>query len=143
MIIGGALAAVAGGLLTILTPSSANAAWIGYQLLNGIARGMMSQQPVTAVQVNVPKNQLSIAMALVVFSQNFGAAVFISLGQTTFENSLLPALADLVPEVDAKEIARVGATSFRSLVPQPSLPGVILAYNKAVVTTFVSPAQSC
>ena len=144
MVIGGALAAVAGGLLTILTPSSANAAWICYQLLNGIARGMMSQQPITAVQVNIPRDQLSIAMALVVFSQNFGAAVFISLGQTTFENSLLPALADLVPEVDAKKIARVGATNFRSVIPQSSLLGVVLAYNKAVVTTFViSLARSC
>ena len=140
MIVGGVLAAVAGGLMTILTPSSPNAAWICYQLVNGIARGMMSQQPVTAVQANVSKNQLSIGMALVVFSQNFGAAVFISLGQTTFENSLLPALEKFVPDVDAKTVASVGATNFRSVVPRSSLSGVVLAYNKAVTTTFVSPA---
>lgn len=140
MIAGGAMAAIAGGLMSTLTPQSSAAAWVCYQLLNGVARGMMSQQPVTAIQANVPKEQLSIATALVVFSQNFGASLFISFGQTTFENSLSPALARFAPEVNSAEVANAGATDFRSIVPASSVPGVLNAFNETLTVTFVSPA---
>ncbi len=131
------MAAIAAGLLSTITSSSPVAAWVCYQLLNGIARGMMSQQPVTAIQANLPKDQLSIGTALVVFSQNFGASVFISLGQTTFENSLLPKLKQYAPEVDSQKVAGAGATSFRNVVPAASVPGVVLAYDKALTSVFV------
>ncbi|RFU26308.1 hypothetical protein B7463_g10033, partial [Scytalidium lignicola] len=136
MIAGGAMAAVAAGLLSTLNPNSPTAAWVCYQLLNGVARGMMSQQPVTAIQANVPKEQLSVATAFVVFAQNFGASVFISLGQTTFENSLEPALAKYAPEVDAVKVIEAGATEFRSIVPKESVAGVINAFSHALTTTF-------
>lgn len=140
MIAGGAMAAIAAGLMSTLTPNSSAAAWVCYQLLNGVARGMMAQQPVTAIQANVSKEQLSIATALVVFSQNFGASLFISLGQTAFENSLLPALARFAPEVDAAMVSKAGATDFRSIVPASSIPGVLNAFNETLTVTFVSPA---
>jgi len=130
------MAAIAAGLMSMFKPQSPIAAWVCYQLLNGVARGMMSQQPLTAVQANVPKEQLSTATALIVFSQNFGASLFISLGQTTFENSLLPALAKFAPEVDAVGVASAGATDFRSIVPPNSIPGVLDAFNEALTKTF-------
>ena len=138
MIIGSAIAAIAAGLMSTLTPSSTNAAWICYQLLNGVARGLMSQQPITAVQANLSKEHLSIGTALIVFSQNFGASLFISLGQMTFGNSLLMNLAKFAPEVDAEKTFGAGATLFRTVIPKSSLLGVLLAYNKALTTTFVS-----
>lgn len=138
MIVGGAVAATAAGLMSTFTPHSSVAAWVCFQLLNGVARGMMSQQPLTAVQASVSKEQISVATALIVFSQNFGASLFISLGQTTFENSLLPALKKFAPEVDAAKVASAGATDFKSVVPVSSIPGVLDAFNKALTTTFVS-----
>ena len=99
---------------------------------------MMSQQPITAIQANLPAEQLSTGTALVVFAQNFGASVFISLGQTTFQNSLAPALRKYAPDVNAKQIADLGATAFRHVVPANLVGGVIEAYNKALTTTFVS-----
>jgi hypothetical protein len=95
MIAGGALAAVAAGLMGTFTPSSSTAAWVCYQLINGIARGMLSQMVVIAVQAHVPKKDVSIGPALIVFCQNFGASLFISLGQTTFVNSLLPSFGGI------------------------------------------------
>ena len=123
--------------MTTFTPSSPKPAWVCYQLLNGVARGMMSQQPITAIQANLPKDQLSIGTALVVFSQNFGASVFVSLGQTTFENSLLPALRHDARELDAGMVAHLGATGFRHVVPAASVPHVVTAYDKALTNTFV------
>lgn len=100
------------------------------------------QQPITAVQANLSKNKLAIGTALVAFCQNLGAALgaalFISLGQTILVNSLSPALAKFSPEVDARKVVSVGATSFRSVVPASSVFGVILAYNQALTTIFVS-----
>ena len=138
MLVGSAFAAIAAGLMSTFTPSSATAAWVCYQLLNGLARGMMSQQPITAIQTNLPRDELSIGTALVVFSQNFGASIFISLGQTTFQNTLLPSLREFAPEVNAQQVADLGATNYRSSVPQSSVPHVVQAYNKALTTTFVS-----
>lgn len=137
MLIGSAVAAIAAGLMSTFTPSSSKAAWVCYQLLNGVARGMMSQQPITAIQANLPKDQISIGTALVVFSQNFGAAVFVSLGQTTFENTLRAELRRNAPEINTELVASLGATNFRHVVPQTSVPHVVLAFNKALTTTFV------
>jgi hypothetical protein len=132
------MAAIGSGLMSTFTPSSATAAWVCYQLMNGISRGMIMQQPITAVQVNLPKNRLAIGTALIAFCQNLGASLFVSLGQTNFENSLRPALAKFAPGVDAIKIISVGATSYRTVVPEYSVPGVILAYNQALTATFVS-----
>ncbi len=138
MIVGGALAAIAGGLLSTLVPNASAAAWVCYQLLNGLARGMLSQQAITAVQANLPKEQLSTGTALIVFCQNFGASVFISLGQTTFENALITALAQFAPDVDAALVANAGATGFRQVVSPAAVDEVVAAFNKALTTTFVS-----
>lgn len=144
MIVGSAIASVAAALMTTFSPNSPVSAWVCYQLLNGISRGMMSQQPITAIQANLPKEQLSIGTALVVFCQNFGASVFISLGQTVFGNSLLSALKDLAPELDARQVVGLGATRFRSLVSTESVPHVVSAYNRALTTNFyLSVGASC
>lgn len=137
MIAGGAIAAIAGGLMTTFSPASSVAPWICYQLLNGVARGLMSQIPVTAIQANVSKQQMSTATALVVFSQNFGASLFISLGQTVFQNRLLSTLVEYAPEVEANQIIEAGAANYRAIVPETSLGGVIEAFNEAVTSIFV------
>ena len=136
MIVGGAIAAIAAGVMSTLTPTATAALWVSCQLLNGIACGMLSQQAVTVVQANLPKEQLSIGAALVVLCQNFGASVFISLGQTTFENSLLHTLRKSAPDVDPRVVMSAGATNFRDIVPKLSVNGVVMAYNTAL--TFVS-----
>jgi len=120
MILGGAIAAMAGGLLATLTPTSSTASWVCYQLLNGVARGLMSQIPITAIQANVSKEHISTATALIVFSQNFGASLFISLGQTVFQNRLLSALKLYAPEIDTDVVLKAGATDFRAILPDTS-----------------------
>lgn len=137
------MAAVGSGLMSTFTPSTTNAARVCYQLLYGFARGMILQQPVTAIQANVPKHQMAIGTALIGVTQNFGAALFISLAQTIFANSLRSALATFAPEVDANKVISVGATSFRTVVSESSVPKVILAYNKALTATFYLSVGAC
>lgn len=75
-------------------------------------------------------------MALVVFSQTFGGALFLSFAQTTFSNGLTGALHQFAPEVDAEAVIHAGATGFRDLVAGNSVHGVILAYNQAISHVF-------
>lgn len=131
------MAAVGSGLTSTFTPASTDAARVCYQLFYGFARGITMQQPITAIQANLPKHQMAIGTALIGFGQNLGAAVFVSLAQTIFVNLLRPALATFAPEVDAEKIIRVSATSFRTFVPESSVPKVIMAYCKTLTTTFV------
>jgi hypothetical protein len=98
---------------------------------------MIRQQPITAVQATISKDQLAVATSLVTFSLMLGSALFISFAQTAFVNSLVSSLAKYAPEVDAAKVLSVGSTNFRSVVPASSVPDVILAYNDALTTTFV------
>lgn len=113
--------------MTTLKPSSGAAAWICFQLLNGAAQGLIRQQPITAVHAVVSTDELPVANSLVAFSQMFGSAIIVSLGQTVFANSLKLSIREYAPEVDASKVLSVGATNFRSVVPASSIPGVVLA----------------
>jgi len=94
--------------------------------------------PAIAMQNSLPEAEVAIGTAIVVFSQFFGGAVFVSLGQTVFLNRLAPALAKFEPTVSAASLIEVGATSVRSAVSKSQLEGVLKAYNLALTQTFVS-----
>lgn len=116
--------------MSTFTPASGPRLWITYQLLNGIARGVMAQQPVTTMQANLPPEHISIGTALALFSQNFGASVFISLGQTTFENTLHHGLDDAArtSDINVQAVSGAGATEFRELVRADAVGNVVEAY---------------
>jgi hypothetical protein len=109
-----------------------------YQVLGGLARGMVAQQPLTAIQVALPQSKIPVGTAFLMFSQVLSGALFISFGQTVFSNQLGPALKKYAPEIDAAELLRVGATNFRSVVSEESVARVVEAYNFALTKVFVS-----
>lgn len=96
----------------------------------GFGRGMGFQIPIIAVQNNSGKKEVSIVNALVVFSQNLGGAIFLSLDQVIFSNGLRHNLEIHAPGIDPTVIVAAGAVGIRTVVPPASLPGVILAYSK-------------
>lgn len=134
--ISGSFAAVASGLLSTLKPDSSIGRWIGYQIIGGASRGCGMQMPLVAIQNNLEPELSPIAMAILVFSQTFGGALFLSFAQTAFSNGLKDGLHRYAPEVDAGAVINAGATGFRALVGKSSLDGVILAYNQAVSHVF-------
>jgi len=137
-IIGTVAITVSCGLLTALKPHSSNVTWIMYQILGGVARGMVAQQPLTAVQAALPPSRVSVGTAFLMFSQVLSGALFISFGQTVFSNQLGPALARYAPDVDAQKLLAVGATNFRSVVDGADVGRVVQAYNLALTRVFVS-----
>jgi hypothetical protein len=75
-------------------------------------------------------------MSLVIFSQTFGGALFLSFAETVFTNGLVKALSTFAPEVNAEIVINAGATAVSSAVPQSSIAGVLLAYNQAISYVF-------
>jgi len=130
------LLSVGSGLIATFSPSTPTGNWIGYQILYGAGRGLGLQMPIIAVQNTVPPPQLPIAMALIIFSQSFGAAVFLSLAETIFSNSFGNLISQYAPSVNGQSIIDAGATGFRNIVSGTDLEGVLIAYGKSIDRVF-------
>jgi hypothetical protein len=75
-------------------------------------------------------------MSLVMFSQNMGAALFLSFAQTILSTTLTHELPVLAPGVNAQAVIAAGASKFRDVVSKALLPGVLLAYDRAIDRVF-------
>jgi hypothetical protein len=137
MWLGSALFAIGSGLLYTLTVSSPPRAWIGYQVLAGLGSGAGVQIPFIAVQVVASPRDMPTANACVLFFNSLGGALSVSLAQNIFVNTLAREVPRRAPGVDAQAVASAGATNLRAVVDPRMLPGVLEAYNQAVVTAFV------
>ncbi|KAH6890568.1 major facilitator superfamily domain-containing protein [Thelonectria olida] len=115
---------IANGLLSTLGPHTSTAKWAGYQVFIGIGRGIGMQMPILALQANSSPDIISIATAVLVFSQTFGGAVFISVSNVIFNNKLKDELESRLPDLDADTIINAGATA------------ALAAYAKSVDAVF-------
>ncbi|MCJ1277841.1 hypothetical protein MMC21_005655 [Puttea exsequens] len=132
----GSLVTLGMGLLCTLTPTTPTAHWVGFQILVGVGRGMGVQMPIIAIQNMLPPAQIPTGMAVSIFSQMFGGALFLALAQTDFANSITKALAVFAPEADVRAVIAAGATAVRHTVSAQDLHGIILAYDRAYQHAF-------
>ncbi|KAE8344598.1 hypothetical protein BDV24DRAFT_171614 [Aspergillus arachidicola] len=138
------LMSIGSGLLSTLKVDSGHAQWIGYQFLVGAGVGSGLQTAFAAPQCVLPLEDIPIGTAVVIFTENLSAAVFVSVAQNVFSNQLRTNLATYVPEADTSAILSGGATDIENLVPQELYQAVLFAYNKALDQTFyVGVAVSC
>jgi hypothetical protein len=135
---GSMLASIGSGLMTTFVPSTSTGKWIGYQIMTGVGRGMVLQMPLTAINDLLSSDDIASAVAVLIFCQYFGGALFLALGQTVLLARLGPALQSFAPNVRADEVINAGATNIRAVIPAAELAGVLLAYNRALTQTFVS-----
>ncbi len=134
---------IAAGLITTWTPDTMHQKWIGYQVLFGLGLGMGMQQASLAAQAVLPRKDAPIGIALVMFCQQLGGAVFVSVGESVFTNELVKGLRN-VAGISAAVVVNTGATDLRHVVDSSNLRGVLVAYNGALTKTFtVVLAMSC
>ncbi|KAK3944445.1 major facilitator superfamily domain-containing protein [Diplogelasinospora grovesii] len=126
----GVFTSIGTGLIATLTPTSATGKRVGFQIIQGF-QGLGFQIPILAVQNGVRKEDVSVASALVVFSQNLSGAVFLSLAQVIFSNQLRHFLTMHAPSLNADAVIAAGASAadVRNSVPAELLPAVRLAYS--------------
>ncbi|KZL70660.1 major facilitator superfamily transporter [Colletotrichum incanum] len=138
-VVGGMIATAGCGVFRLLSQDTSTAQWIGFEILVSAGFGMSIQQGFTAVQAVLPPDEISIGTAAVVASQSLGGAIFISVGNTLFQNHLLQASAqNMVPGVDIRAVLEGGATSFRTVVPANALPMLLTVYNEALRVAFTA-----
>ena len=138
-IIGAAIGTVGCGLLSTLQVDSGPGQWVGYQVVTSAGLGMAVQQGIIAVQTVLPLEQIPIGIAAVISMQSLGGAIFVSVANNILQNKLNQAsAANALPGIDVKAVIAAGATQFRSIVPPESLRALLVTYNYALQTVFIS-----
>jgi EmrB/QacA subfamily drug resistance transporter len=142
--LGTILMSVGAGLLTTFQVDTGKAEWIGYQIIYGLGVGFGIQQAVITVQVVLPLKDVPVGTALTMFMQTFGGAMFISVAQNVFDNTLLKGIRTDAPKVNADIILHIGATDLRQAFPAALIHGIQVAYNKALTQTwYIAVAMAC
>ena len=130
------LTAIGAGLLITFDLDTGSPKWIGYQVLCGFGIGVGLQLPLVAIQTVLDMTEIPTATALVLFMQLFGAAIFVSVGESLLTNKLVSYISRAIPGVNAAAVASSGATNIQHAVPPEYLHGVIETYNSALIQVF-------
>jgi MFS family permease len=138
-VLGSAIATVGSGLLATLAVNSSSAYWIGYQVLTSFGVMMAIAQGYIAIEVALGKAASSIGIAAMLASQSLGASIFVAVGNTILQSSLLrEAQRAGLLSINVAQVFGAGATEFRVLVPKEYLPAVLQAYNSSLQKLFYS-----
>ena len=127
---------IGAGLVSTFSVDVGSPKWIGYQIVFGVGLGFGMQQTVVAAQTVLPKADVPIGTAIVIFSQTLGGAIFISAAQNVFTNRLVSNLQKVLPDLNPVVVLGAGATSLKDVIPAAFLANVLIAYNNALRHTF-------
>ncbi|KAF8860071.1 hypothetical protein BDZ45DRAFT_649189 [Acephala macrosclerotiorum] len=99
--------------------------------------------PYIAIQNLIPHAQISVAIAILIFCQNFSSATFLTIAQTIFSNGLKNSIPKHAPGANVEAVLQAGATSFRSVVMSDQVDGVLKAYSVSVGHVFYLICGAC
>lgn len=136
-IIGSCIMSVGAGLLTTFEVSSSEGIWIGYQVIFGFGLGLCFQTPNLAVQNTLPKQDVPVGLALMLFGQLLGAAIFVSVGENVLGNQLVQRLSG-IPGFDPSLVTSAGVTTLLDEIPSSDRSLVLTQYNKALQHVFLA-----
>nr|CAG8993152.1 Efflux pump [Penicillium sclerotiorum] len=135
VLLGASISTIGYGLLSTLSRTTSTGRWIGYQLFYGAGSGIASSGPYIAIQNLVPLEQTPTVMAIVIFTQNLGAAVWVVVANTIFNNALKKQLNQRAAQYNLNTQALIanGATGLHKIgLTANQLVGVMDAYGKSV-----------
>jgi len=139
MLIAPAIMSVGEGLMTTFNRDTPPSQWIAYQFLAGFGLGFGMQTSGLAIQTVLPKEDVSIGIAINFFLQQLGGAISTSIGQSILSN-LLGAQVAQIPGFSAHIIVGEGATHLVDKVPPEYRDLVIDGYNFACQRIFLAAA---
>lgn len=112
---------------------------IGYQVAYGIGIGTGFQLAVVMCQVVLDEVNLPLGMALIVFFQSFGGAIFTSVAEGIFLNGPMSKLHKIAPTFAASVLLRAGVTDLTRNVPTSLLSVVRESHNSVLLMCGISP----
>jgi hypothetical protein len=152
----GIITAIGNGLISTFSPTTTVAQFIGYQIITGAGRGLGMQavstpllsqhsvantpQGLIAIQNATTPALVPVAMAMMIFTQNFAISVIVVLSNTIFAQTLTNVLPQYAPSVSAQAALEAGsdAGAVRHLVNghEAELNGVLLAFSESLRNIF-------
>lgn len=75
-------------------------------------------------------------MAILIFCQNFGGAVFLAFAETIFSSGLKSLIVQYVPGVNGKAVIAAGATGWRSILSEDQVSGMLKVYSESITHVF-------
>jgi hypothetical protein len=140
VIFGTTLSAIGSGLISTFSVDTPFPKQFGYQVLTGAGVGFGFQIPIIAVQTVLPLANIPIGTAAVIFFQTLGGALFVSVGQTLFQNGVIRGMRQYVPGLNPEILLRAGATELRVVLKQlgllNELPAVLKAYMVGLTDSY-------
>ncbi|PPR01337.1 hypothetical protein CVT24_006339 [Panaeolus cyanescens] len=136
MILASIITAISCGLVTTLSVDSNPAHYIGYQFLAGFGIGLGIQQTAIAAQNVLDMADTPTGIVIVIFTQSMGGALAVAIANNLFLNKLLSSLPEFAPDLDPQTVISLGPTNLQANISADVLPGVLKAYNAAVVDAF-------
>jgi hypothetical protein len=140
IIFGSIALAVGCGLISTLDVDTSFSKWFGYQLLTGVGAGMSIQVSLLAVQAVLDIEDVPIGTVCIIFFQTLGGTLFVAVAQTVFQNGVVRAAKELVPDIDPALVLATGATQLRAALAnigkEDELPEVLKAYMVGLKDTF-------
>ncbi|KAF7303146.1 Major facilitator transporter-like protein [Mycena kentingensis (nom. inval.)] len=129
--------AIGSGLLYTISPTTAAAKIIGFQILAGVGIGLGMQNTLLAIQVEFKDKSearlLGQATSMASFSQFFGGTIGL---EPVFATELGKFLLKYAPEAPA-EIVRESPTAIYDVLPEDMLLGVVRSYTESLRIVFI------
>lgn len=136
----GAMLAVGSGLISTYSPTTPITAWIGYQILLGLGRGLGMQMPIIALQNFLPDKDIAIGTSFMMFGHTMGGAVFLSIAQTIFVSGLRSLVPVYSPGTDPETVIQAGELANRLTQSKEEMAGVFMAISKSISRVFYMTA---
>lgn len=135
MIFASVVMPIAAGLITTLKIHTGMPQLIAYSALSGLAYGIGFSGPQTAVQAALPKEDIPLGLAVILFAQSFGPALTVSIAQVLFTNRLSSNLGDLTSGFSGK-LDDKGLSEILKLVPGDKLDEALRAVDQSLIQTW-------
>jgi hypothetical protein len=123
---------IALGLFQLWTPESRDGKILGYLVMYGLGMGFGWQQPTLIAQTMLQKKDIPTGTSLATVCKLLGGTIFISVGESLFNNKLKSLIRQRLPGLDADSLVHMGATQLRSKLPEGDISEVLLCYNDAL-----------
>lgn len=137
LLLGTALMSIATGLMSTFAPDTSHNLWIPYQVLQGLGIGMVLSMPYVATQTVLKPEDIPVGTSLLQCFQFLGAAVYLAVAQSVFENSVHSRLrSDGFDEQFILRLQNAGSAGVRDTVSDAQLPDVVSSYNFGITRTF-------
>lgn len=122
---------IGSALMTLLKVNTDTVHLIVYTAFAGFAGGIGYQAPQTAVQNTLPATDATMGLAINLFAQSFGPAVFVVVAQTIFTSRLSSNLG-----IDSASLGSMGFGDLRNSLGKDNVDMVALGVDKSISQTW-------